>query len=137
MSEPNEESKAVPKDIRDRLMEWRKLWTDSAKIHYAFGGLSVAASSVAAAVGGDTARYLAAAAAVLTALIGFVQPERRYLKFVRAWRVLDVAVLKFKLDLIGTKDLVDALERGEALISEFEAKSEFEVKSEFEAKKDS
>ncbi len=87
MSEPNEESKvvphdissAIPQDIRQRLMEWRKLWTDSAKIHYAFGGLSVAASSVAAAVGGDIARYLAAAAAVLTALIGFVEPERRYL----------------------------------------------------------
>ena len=132
MSEPNEESKAVPhdissaipQDIRQRLMEWRKLWTDSAKIYYAFGGLSVAASSVAAAVGGDVARYLAAAAAVLTALIGFVQPERRYLKFVRAWRVLDVAVLKFKLGLIGIKELADALERGEALISEFEEKED-------------
>lgn len=61
---------------------------------------------------------------MLTALIGFVQPERRYLKFVRAWRVLDVAVLKFKLGLIGIKELADALERGEALISEFEEKED-------------
>jgi hypothetical protein len=83
-----------------------------------------AASAVAAAVGGDWARGFSAVAAVLTAVLGFVQPERRYLKFVRAWRVLDSAAIKFRLGQAGIKELIEAVDRGEALITEFEEKKE-------------
>lgn len=114
----------IPEVIAKRLTSWEKLWTQSAKIHYFFGILSVGASAVAAAVGGDWARGFSAVAAVLTAVIGFVQPERRYLKFVRAWRVLDSAVIKFRLGQAGIKELIEAVDRGEALITEFEEKKE-------------
>ncbi len=120
----SDESRDIPQDIQSRLSDWKNLWTESAKIHYLFGGFSVAFSAAAAATGGVSAQYLSAFAAVLTALIGFVHPERRYLKFVRAWRVLDVAALRYKLGLIDTKELCDAVERGETLISEFEEKAE-------------
>lgn len=128
-------SRNVPPDIQVRLTDWRKLWTQSARIHYLFGGFSVAFSAIAAATGGVLAQYLSAVAAVLTALIGFVHPERRYLKFVRAWRVLDVAALRYKFGIIEVKELCDAVERGETLISEFEEKTESNDGPEEAAKK--
>lgn len=111
--------RALPPGVSGKHLAWRRLWQWSARFHYIAGGLSVFCSAVAA-IGGDAAQYFATAAAVLTALIGFVHPERQYLKFVRAWRVLDIAAVRYSLGLIGVKELVDAVERGETLIADFE-----------------
>lgn len=116
----------LPPEIQGRLTEWHRLWIESVKLHYVFGALSVTASAVGAAVGGESARYLAAMAAVLTALIGFVQPERRYFKFVNAWRVLDVAALRYKYGKLDLDNLFSAVEKGERIISEYENKAEQE-----------
>lgn len=114
----------LPIEIQSRLDAWHKLWNESAQLHYVFGALSVTASAAAAATGGISAQYLSAAAAVLTALIGFVQPERRYFKFANAWRVLDIAAFKYKKGRIDIDSLIDALEQGERIISEYESKDE-------------
>ncbi len=118
------EQRELPTDVASRLKAWKILWKSWAIGHYALGGASVAASAFASSTEGSNAKYLAASAAVLTALIGFMQSERRYFKFVRAWRVLDVAALRYKLGQLGEKELVDAVERGEALITEFEDSKE-------------
>ena len=71
---------------------------------------------------GGQAKAFSIIAAISTALIGFMHPERRYMKFVRAWRVLDVAAMRYGHGLIDKAALIDAVERGESLIAEFEDK---------------
>lgn len=126
---PNDVDYALPPEVKSRLDSWHKLWTESAQLFYLFGALSVTASAVAAATGGVAAQYLSAAAAVLTALIGFVQPERRYFKFVNAWRVLDIAALKYKKGRADIDNLIQAVEHGERIISEYESKEERKIAS--------
>jgi hypothetical protein len=123
-----ETSRSLPDEVTKKHKAWYRLWNWSAKLHYALGGLSVLASAMAA-TGGEKAPYLSALAALLTALIGFIHPERRYLKFVRAWRILDIAALRYKLRLIEVKELVEAVERGEKIISDFEDNLDNKVSS--------
>lgn len=111
----------VPAPIEIKRKAWERLWRNFATLHYSLGGLSVTCAAIAA-TGVDSAQGLAAAAAILTALLGFIQPERKYLKFVRAWRELDSVALRYSLGLTDIADLAAAAERGEQLITEFEAK---------------
>jgi hypothetical protein len=113
----------IPDDVASKLKAWHFLWNGSSRMHYFCGGLSVLASAIAA-TNGSHANYFSVAAACLTALIGFVRPQHAYYKFVRAWRVLDIAALRYKHGLIGIDDLIGAVERGEKLISEFEDKED-------------
>ncbi|MGX9727322.1 MAG: hypothetical protein ACTFAK_08375 [Candidatus Electronema sp. VV] len=53
-------------------------------------------------------------------MLGFTQPEKKYIKFVRAWRILDIAAMRYRYKLIPIDSLFDALERGEQSITEFE-----------------
>ena len=110
----------LPPDVDKRLDYWHGLWNASAKYHYFFGVVSVGASVISTSMEGTPAKAFSIVAAIATALIGFMHPERRYMKFVRAWRVLDVASMRYRHGLIDKAALIDAVERGEALIAEFE-----------------
>jgi hypothetical protein len=112
----------LPEDVSERLAYWHGLWRRSAQYHYLFGVVSVAASVISTSLEGGQAKSFSIIAAIATALIGFMHPERRYMKFVRAWRVLDVAAMRYEHGLINRAALIDALERGESLIAEFEDK---------------
>ena len=111
----------VPEKILSKYTAWQRLWKIAANTHYVFGILGVAAAALSAAVGGVPGQLLAAAAAVCTAVLGFTQPERKYLKFVRAWRVLDDAIMKYEGNLINLAALIAAAAEGEKLITEFES----------------
>lgn len=114
----------LPPEVEQRLADWQRLWGTAATFHYYLGASSVAASAFAATIGGETGRYFAALAAVLTALIGFTQPQQRYFKFVNAWRTLDVAALRYKYGRLSLDNLFSALEKGEQMITEYENKPE-------------
>lgn len=116
---PESATRKLPNAVTKKRKAWYRLWNWSAKLHYVLGGLSVLTSAIAA-TGGNKGQYLSAIAAVLTALIGFIHPERRYLKFVRAWRMLDIAALRYELGLIEMNELVEAVEHGEKSISDYE-----------------
>ncbi len=75
---------------------------------------------MAAAFPSETSRYLSVISAVCIALLGFTQPEKKYIKFVRAWRILDIAAMRYRYKIIHIVSLFDALERGEQSITEFE-----------------
>ena len=115
---------SLPADVDERLSYWYGLWNRSASYHYFFGVISVGASVISTSLDGNPAKAFSIIAAIATALIGFMHPERRYAKFVRAWRVLDVAAMRYRHGLCDKAALIDAVERGEALISEFEDKVE-------------
>ena len=108
----------VPELISLRHSSWSRIAMRLAKIQYVVGILWVAAAAIAAALGGESARYFAATSGVCTAVLGFVHPERRYLRFIGAWRLLDIAILKFKLGKASVDDLIEAVERGETIITE-------------------
>ena len=118
----SQELQDLPQDVDQRLNYWHGLWNRSARYHYFFGVISVAASVISTSLEGGPAKAFSIIAAIATALIGFMHPERRYMKFVRAWRVLDVAAMRYRHGLIEKPALIDAVERGEALIAEFEDK---------------
>jgi len=86
----------LPQDIDKRLRYWRGLWTRSISYHYFFGVISVGASVISTSLDGTPAKFFSIVAAIATAMIGFIHPERRYLKFVAAWRVLDVAAMRYR-----------------------------------------
>lgn len=109
-----------PSDIVGRLKAWHGLWWWSAVYHYALGVLGVACSAVAATDVPHVRQAAATLAAVCFAVIGFVNPQRRYLKFVRAWRTLDSACRRFRHSNLPIEYLLDAVDRGEQIITEIE-----------------
>lgn len=110
----------LPPEIQDRLDEWHKILKRASIYHYTLGISGVTASALAAAFDGSISKLLAAASAACIAALGFAKPDRRYLKFVRAWRVLDSAAMRYRYNNLSDKELLDALDRGEQLITEFE-----------------
>lgn len=131
-----EPMRALPSDVEWRLSFWRGLWHRSSAYHYFFGVISVAASVISTSLDGQEAKYFSIIAAISTALIGFMHPERRYIKFVRAWRVLDVASMRYRHGLIDKAQLIDAVERGESLIAEFEDRSDADQLAKDQAARD-
>jgi hypothetical protein len=111
---------ALPTDVNERLKYWRGKWYESAQVHYFCGVVSVGASVISTSLDGGPAKAFSILAAISTALIGFVHPERRYVKFVRAWRVLDLAAMRYRHGLLDKAKLIEAVGQGEALLAEFE-----------------
>lgn len=120
MEEQKITPRTVPKEIEARVNAWYRMFNFASRIHYVVGVLGVACSALAAADIFDISQFLAALSAVCIAILGFAQPERKYMKFVRAWRVLDAAVLKYRYGKIDLDTLLDTVDRGEQLLTDFE-----------------
>jgi len=114
----------IPKEVKERLDAWQRLFMQSTAWHKFLGVTGVAASTLAAIDFGEkyalAPRLLAALAAVCLAVLGFWQLDRRYQKFVRAWRTLDPVAMKFAYGKATLDELFKAVERGEAIITDFE-----------------
>lgn len=113
----------IPPDVAERHAAWQKTFWGATQRYYYLGVLSVASSSIAVVAGNfstTAGQVFAGLAAVLTATLGFLKPERTYLKFVKAWRVLDLAMMKYRAGLISRGDLIDAVGSGEAIITRME-----------------
>ena len=115
-------SPVVPDEIAKRLASWSRISIRLATAQYMIGIFGVACGATAAAAGGELGRYLAAASGVCTAILGFARPEQRYLRFISAWRVLDHAIMKFKLGRADIDELLAAVNTGETLLTEQLAK---------------
>jgi hypothetical protein len=115
----------VPPDIAERHQAWQRAFKQAADGNLYLGVLSVASSSIAVFAGNypDHPHYAQAFAglgAILTAMLGFLKPERTYLKFVKAWRVLDLAIMKYRAGLIDRPALIQAVGDGEDIITKME-----------------
>jgi len=121
MNDKNSSLRECPDEIKSRLSCWYKLYHRMNMTHYIVGILGVATSALAAAINnGEASRILAAIAAICIAILGFVKPERKCMKFVRAWRILDAAAIRYRYGQADLDSLFKAIERGEQLIAEFE-----------------
>jgi hypothetical protein len=132
----DESLRPLPTDVDKRLTYWHGLWSRSASYHYFFGVISVAASVISTSLEGEYAKVFSIIAAIATSLIGFMHPERRYTKFVRAWRVLDLAAMRYRHGLSDKAALIEAVEKGEALIGEYEEKVDAAAAKRAEAEAD-
>lgn len=110
----------VPPEIEARVSAWHKLYIRANYSHYFVGIVGVASSAISAATDGGISKALAAVAAICIAVLGFAQPDRKYVKFVRAWRILDIATLRYRYGQIDLPALINAVETGEQAITEFE-----------------
>lgn len=115
------DAEKIPIYIEKRLKSWEHQWRFSVSLHYILGILSVILATLAAMDLAQLGTKLAAGAAVTSAIFTFLHPERRYHKFSCAWRELDLAVMRRKNDEIETSELIDAVARGEQIITDFES----------------
>jgi len=120
MKNQNSSLKDFPDEVRSRLNCWHKLYRRANSTHYIVGVLGVAASTLAAVDIGEASQFLAAIAAVCIAILGFIKPERKFIKFVRAWRILDAAAIRYRYGKVDLDDLLKAMDQGERLIAGFE-----------------
>lgn len=111
---------AIIAKIESRRDAWRAYFRGWRMLFWTCGVLGVAASVLAAAekVTGISAPYFAALSSVCMALIGFTNPQRRAIAYLRAWRLLDGALLRHEAGNLGLSDLVETVERGESIIAE-------------------
>jgi hypothetical protein len=54
------------------------------------------------------------------AVIGFVQPDRQYRKYVIAWRLLDAKANLYKYKLLSLKQLLEGMSAAEKTIDQWE-----------------
>lgn len=120
MNDQNSTLKDFPDEIKSRLHCWHKLYRRANVTHYIVGILGVAASALAAVDIGEASWILAAISAVCIAILGFVKPERKFIKFVRAWRTLDAAAMRYRYGKADLDSLLNAMEQGERYIAKFE-----------------
>ena len=120
MSENSEATRAIPEEIVKRVSSWSRMFNFASRTHYIVGIVGVGCSAMAAADLFSRSQILAAISAVCIAILGFAQPERKYMKFVRSWRLLDTAALKYKYGRIELDELLATLDRSEQLLSEIE-----------------
>lgn len=80
----DETPKNVPTEIQNRIKAWYRLYMRATYSHYFFGTIGVASSAISAATDGSISKMLAAVSATCIAVLGFAQPDRKYVKFVRA-----------------------------------------------------
>lgn len=111
----------TPDEVELRLKTWKTWWRIFVHAHYLLGIVGVLSSTLAAALPKDLS-WLVSLCAVVSAccfaVIGFVNPDKRYIGLVRAWRVLDVANARWKRGLITEAELLDVMQRCEALATE-------------------
>ena len=77
----------TPERVKKRLDAWKTAFKNARRVYFSIGILGASVSAIAATDILHSSQILSAIAAVCFAILGFAQPEQRYLKYVRAWRV--------------------------------------------------
>jgi len=110
----------VPAEAAQRLAQWRAIsrWAAIGRIWTGMFGIT--ASVLATVVQSPYARYAAAASTVCFGLSAFASFEKVYFRYAWAWRVLDAAILRFRYDNAPLGSLLQAIEKGEAMVQELE-----------------
>jgi len=115
----------LPTAIAKRLYSWKSLLRWSVFFHGLFGVLGIGASTLAASGIGSASeiplpKVLSVLAALCMAILGFWRFDRMYARYVGAWRILDIAAMRYLLGKANVDDLLKAVEKGEALVARVE-----------------
>ena len=111
----------IPKSIQKRLNGWFFTFWAFLLCHYLFGIGGVIASTFV--VRSDDTREQKIAgiiSAICIAIIGFMQPNRKYSHYVTAWRILDEKVNMYRYNLITIRELVEGMAFAEKTLGQVE-----------------
>lgn len=116
------EFKEIPPEIKKRHRTWQVFFEGYTSIHYIVGVVGVIASVLSATQASKETNdpLFGIISAACIAILGFVQPDKQYRKYVNAWRILDRGINQYRHGLIDIKDLVASLNRAESSINRHE-----------------
>ena len=116
---PNENApRVLPSEIIKRRKSWQISFWLWATVHYMLGTIGIVASGFASA--DKLQPWSSILAGACLGFIGFANPLQRYNRYVNAWRVLDIAMMRARDGDAAHKELIDAVERGEHMFAEAE-----------------
>lgn len=110
----------LPSKLVNRLKSWERTHRLYFILHYFIGIVGVLASTLASSKLFWNPQILSIISTVCIAVLAFVRPEREHIRFWQAWKTLDSAVIRYESGLVNLEEVVDALDRGEAGILEFD-----------------
>lgn len=120
----NMDVEQLKKRVEKRMNQWFYMFWSFTIIHYTIGVVGIVASVTASATGNPTRRKIAGViSAFCIAVIGFIQPEKQYRKFVIAWRILDGKYMDFLAGAIDEKGLSEGLKEAENSLDKFESQT--------------
>lgn len=115
--------KAVPPEKVEALYNvYLSYFRVARTLHYSLGILGLVFSLFATSgFGGDLiSRSAALGGGICFSVLGFVDPNSRYKKCVRAARILNIAIMRYEDGEISRKELLAAVEFTENLVTEHE-----------------
>jgi hypothetical protein len=112
------EDRLLPLEIKERRAIWRKRKNVWLTLYYALGIVGLLASILAASLPEPFNKVCAVISAMCFGGIGFLKPQTRSFAYVRAWRVLDIACLRYMKGIYELPRLFDEVERAEKLIGD-------------------
>lgn len=121
---------AIPSEIEQRLAVWDKSAIQYMVIGFGLLLLSILASlsvtAFADTLGSAAVRIFGFIAGVCTALLASFNPIDSGFKFRQAWRILDSAILRYKIAPTNNllEKILEAVEQGEAIIGSISAPSQ-------------
>ena len=111
----------VPPEVASLLDAWVKRRGLHIFLHYSVGVVGLASSAAAAADAYSRwASLWMVVSSFCIAFLAFGNPRKEYSKFARAVRVLYAAILRYRYHDLDMDGLLNAVERGEAIIESFE-----------------
>jgi hypothetical protein len=115
-----ESTHEIPAEVQERLTSWkrgRQIMGTTA--HNLLGLLGILGSLVAlAGLPGVWTKGATIVTGFSIAAMTLWNPRREYMKFAKAWRVLDDAALRYRFGHIPLGELFDAIQWGEEIIEE-------------------
>jgi hypothetical protein len=122
ISDLDQETRVVPKEVEDLHKLYVSYFRVARTLHYVIGvcGLAFSLMATSGFGGGQASRGWALGAGVCFGAMGFIDPNSRYKKCVRAARILNIAILRYKYCESSKAELFLALEKAENVVTEME-----------------
>ncbi len=121
-SDSGQETREVPKEIEDLHKLYVSYFRVARTLHYLIGvsGLTFSLMATSGFGGEQASRGWALGAGVCFGAMGFVDPNSRYKKCVKAARILNIAILRYKYCDLSQSELFSAVEKAENVVTEME-----------------
>lgn len=121
-SELPKEARTVPTEIEDLHKLYVSYFRVARTLHYVIGvlGLTFSLMATSGFGGNEASRGWALGAGVCFGAMGFIDPNSRYKKCVKAARILNIAILRYKYGELSQTELFSAVEHAENVVTEME-----------------
>lgn len=121
-SDSGQETRIVPKEVEDLHKLYVSYFRVARTLHYLIGvcGLTFSLMATSGFGGEQASRGWALGAGVCFGAMGFIDPNSRYKKCVRAARILNIAILRYKYCELSQSELFLAVEHAENVVTEME-----------------